>query len=38
MVLSNLRVVVGPRRDNMVWEVETAVDRASRSVKAPSIT
>lgn len=38
MVVSNLRVVVGPRRERMVWEVETAVESASRSVKAPSIT
>jgi hypothetical protein len=38
MVGSNLRVVVGPRRERMVWEVETAVERASRSVKPPWIT
>ena len=38
MVGSDLRVVVGPRRERMVWEVETAVERASRSVRVPSIT
>lgn len=37
MVGSNLLVVVGPRKERIVWEVETAVESASRSVREPWI-
>jgi hypothetical protein len=37
MVGSNLLDVVGPRKERTVWEVETAVESASRSARVPWI-